>query len=138
MAGLGRNAIAGVPGDVPLCRPVRGVMVTLAMDPAAPLITRMVKHPKGVLCPRSDGRLLAGPTYERGITSLEADEEVVRQILAPAIRAVPAVAKLERVEVTCGIRALAGDGLIRLGQSREMPGLYYSLSQGARGISGRR
>ncbi|NNF78598.1 MAG: FAD-dependent oxidoreductase, partial [Rhizobiales bacterium] len=130
---MGRNDIAGLPQDVPLCRPVRGVMLSIAMDPSRPLVRRVIKHAKGVLCPRSDGRLLVGPTSEKGETSPVVSETVQRQLLDTAKRFVPALANLEVCEVSSGIRALVGDGALKLGQSRHMPGVYYSLSHGGSG-----
>ena len=46
---------------------------------------------------------------------------------------VPRLKDCAVAEVTTGIRALAPDGLIHLGQSAEMPGLYYSLSHSGAG-----
>ncbi|MCP5080811.1 MAG: FAD-dependent oxidoreductase [Alphaproteobacteria bacterium] len=130
---MGRNHIAGLPQDVPLCRPVRGVMLSVAMAPARPLLRRVIKHAKGILCPRSDGRLLVGPTSEKGETSPVVSESVQHQLLETATRFVPALADLEVSEVSSGIRALVGDGALKLGQSSEMPGVYYSLSHGGSG-----
>ncbi len=93
----------------------------------------MIKHAKGVLCPRSDGRLLVGPTSEKGETSPVVSDLVKNQLLETATRFVPALSDLEVSEVSSGIRALVGDGALKLGQSREMPGVYYSLSHGGSG-----
>ena len=130
---MGRNAIAGLPGDVPLSRPVRGVMLALADDPARPLVTRVIKHAKGVICPRSDGRLMVGPTSEKGETSLQVSDKVRQDLLATAARFLPALERLEVSETYAGLRALTGDGALKLGQSRQMPGVYYSLSHGGSG-----
>ncbi len=125
--------IAGVPEDVPYCRPVRGVVVSVQTDPDAPLINRVLKHKNGPVCPRSDGRILIGTTYERGETSPNVARELAEQLLANAAAFVPALMDYPISEVTAGIRALAPDGLIHLGQSREVPGLYYSLSHSGAG-----
>ena len=131
---MGRNPIAGVPDDVPLSRPVRGVMVALAADATKPLVHRVVKHSKGVICPRAGGRLLVGPTSEKGETSLVPEDHVVNGLLETAGQFVPELVSLERSEVIVGIRALTGDGALKLGQSRALPGLYYSLSHGGSGF----
>ncbi len=130
---MGRNKIAGLPQDVPLCRPVRGVMLSLAMDRARPNLRRIIKHNKGVLCPRSDGRLLVGPTSEKGETSELVSEEIQRDLFDTAARFVPGLTGLDVCEVSSGIRALVGDGALKLGQSATLPGTYYSLSHGGSG-----
>ncbi len=133
-AANGTNSVEGLPQDIPRCRPVRGVMVTLAMDPEAPIVRHVIKHQNGVLCPRSDGRLLIGPTHEEGETSTNVSESLIEQLIENAAQIVPSVRELECLEVTCGIRALVGDGLLRLGQSRSIPNLYYSLSHAGAGF----
>jgi glycine oxidase len=133
-AGMGTNEIAGLPQGIAKCRPVKGVMLGLAMDPAAPVVNRLIKRPDGILCPRSDGRLLVGVTHEEGETSLVAAEETVQALLQSAIRAVPVIVGLKLQEAACGIRSLAGDGLLRLGHSTTMDGLYYSLSHAGAGF----
>ncbi|MEM8645282.1 MAG: FAD-dependent oxidoreductase [Pseudomonadota bacterium] len=131
---MGRNHIEGLPDDVPLSRPVRGVMLDLAEDEGQPLVSRMVKHSKGVICPRTGGRLLVGPTSEKGETSLLVDDDVIAGLLETAGQFIPAVAKLDRTNILVGIRALIGDGALKLGQSRAVPGVYYSLSHGGSGF----
>lgn len=130
---MGRNHIDGLPGDVPECRPVRGVMLSLATDPTNSIVRRVIKHSKGVLCPRSDGRLLIGPTSEKGETSTIVSPDVQSRLLETAVRYVPSVADLPVSEVAVGFRALVGDGALKLGQSRQMRGVYFSLSHGGSG-----
>ncbi|MEM8687752.1 MAG: FAD-dependent oxidoreductase [Pseudomonadota bacterium] len=131
---MGRNDIEGLPDDVPLSRPVRGVLLDLADDAKRPLVSRLVKHSKGVICPRAGGRLLVGPTSEKGQVSLAVEETVIADLLETASRFVPDVANLHRMEMRVGIRALTGDGALKLGQSRAAPGVYYSLSHGGSGF----
>jgi glycine oxidase len=45
-------------------RPIKGQMLALRMDPAAPLLTHVVWAPGAYLVPRLDGRLLVGATVE--------------------------------------------------------------------------
>ena len=54
--------------------------------------------------------------------------------LEDAAAIVPKLKDLRVVEVACGIRALVGDGLLRLGQSTSIPRLYYSLSHAGAGF----
>ena len=131
---MGTNDIAGLPEDVPRCRPVKGLMLGLAMDPKVPLLRHLIKQPDGILCPRSDGRVLVGATHEEGETSLVADGRAIAALRARAARALPALADLPLVEAVCGIRSLVGDGLLRLGRSRAVNGLYYSLSHAGAGF----
>ena len=133
-SGMGTENIERLPTDVPKPRPVKGVMLSLQMDPKAPLIKRLIKHPSGILCPRSDGRLLVGVTHSDGETSPDASKEDVSYLMDSAARAVPAVRKLPLTEAAVGIRSLVGDGTLRLGRSREVDGLYYSLSHAGAGF----
>ena len=55
-------------------------------------------------------------------------------ILAAARKVVPALGDLEPAATRSGVRAMIGDGALKLGQSRQMPGLYYSLSHGGSGF----
>ncbi len=132
--GMGSNNLSGAPGDIPKGRPVKGVMLGLAMDPEKPLVHRLIKRPDGILCPRSDGRLLVGVTHEEGETSTIASVEAVHKLMASAMRAVPEIGQLKFLEAACGIRTLVGDGLLRLGRSGEMDNVYYSLSHAGAGF----
>jgi glycine oxidase len=70
-AGAWSRGIGGLPADVrPPVRPVKGQMLALRMDPAAPLINHVICAPGVYLVPRRDGRLLVGATVEeRGFDS---------------------------------------------------------------------
>ncbi len=133
-SGLGGNDIADLPPDIPRCRPVKGVMLALQMDARAPVVSRLIKRPDGILCPRADGRLLVGTTHEDGDTSLTASTKAIAMLRQSAARAVPVLAELPLVEAACGIRSFVGDGLLRLGRSKQMRGLYYSLSHAGAGF----
>lgn len=124
----------GAPDDVPRAWPVRGVMLTLAMDPSAPLISHLMRSQDGILCPRADGALLVGTTHEEGETSSLVADDIVDRLLQRAALAVPAVRDLPIRKVTSGLRGLVGDGLLRLGKSKKMQGLYYSLSHAGAGF----
>jgi len=133
-SGMGGNDIADLPTDVPRCRPVKGVMLALQMDAQAPLVRRLIKRPEGILCPRADGRLLVGTTHEEGETSLKASDQAIAALRESAARVIPALANLPLVEAACGIRSFVGDGLLRLGKSAQIEGLYYSLSHAGAGF----
>jgi glycine oxidase len=64
-AGAWSRGIEGVPPEArPPVRPLKGQMLSLRMDPAAPLLSHVVWAPGVYLVPRRDGRLLIGATVE--------------------------------------------------------------------------
>ncbi len=64
-AGAWSRGIEGLPSALrPPVRPVKGQMIALQMDPAAPLVTHVVWGPKVYMTPRLDGRLILGATVE--------------------------------------------------------------------------
>ena len=64
-AGAWSRGIAGVaPEHRPPVRPIKGQMLALKMDPAAPLINHVIWAPGVYMVPRRDGRLIVGATVE--------------------------------------------------------------------------
>src|SRR5262245_37818261 len=64
-AGSWSRTIAGLRPELrPPVRPIKGQMLALRMDPAAPLLTHVIWAPGAYLVPRRDGRLLVGATVE--------------------------------------------------------------------------
>ncbi|HSG87772.1 MAG TPA: FAD-dependent oxidoreductase, partial [Pseudomonadales bacterium] len=65
-AGAWSRDLPGLPDEVrPPVRPLKGQMMALRMDPAAPLLTHVLWAPEGIyLVPRRDGRLIIGATVE--------------------------------------------------------------------------
>ncbi len=133
-AGHGANKIAGLPDDIPVSRPVRGVMLELAQPKAQALIRHPIKRPDGVILPLPNGNLLVGSSHEEGEEAIIAPVQIVSSMLESAARAVPGIADLPLVETRVGVRALVGDGLLRLGQSSKMRNVYYSLSHAGAGF----
>jgi len=92
-AGAWSRTIEGLATEFrPPVRPIKGQMLALRMDPAAPLLTHVVWAPGAYLVPRLDGRLLVGATVEEKgydtsltaggiLTLLEAAWRVVDPIL---------------------------------------------------------
>src|SRR5918911_1182475 len=83
---------AALPACRPSCvRPIKGQMIALRMDAAAPLLNHVVWAPGAYLVPRRDGRLLIGATVEeKGFdTSLTAGGML--SLLEAAPRAPPAI-----------------------------------------------
>src|SRR6202022_2490786 len=55
-AGAWSREIGGVPASyLPPVRPIKGQMLALSMDPAAPLLRHVIWLPRGYLVPRLDG-----------------------------------------------------------------------------------
>lgn len=133
-AGFGTNNISNLPADIPRSRPVRGIMIEVKQNDGVEVLRHPVKRPDGVLLPMSNGNLLVGSSHEEGEFLPEAPRLIVEKMLESAARAVPSIAELLVVENRIGIRALVGDGLLRLGRSRENPSVYYSLSHAGAGF----
>ncbi len=132
-AGHGTALIEGLPSDIPQSRPVRGVMVELQMSRKSPLVKNPLKSGNCILLPLSEGRLLVGSSHEEGEERAEAPQAVVNQLLEDAVRVVPEIADLPIIKTRAGIRALVGDGLLRLGCSNENRNIFYSLSHAGAG-----
>jgi len=117
-AGAWSREIGGVPAALqPPIRPIKGQMLALRMDPAAPLLSHVVWLPRGYLVPRRDGRLIVGGTVEeRGFDeSLTAGGLLA--LLEGAWRAVPAIEELPVAETWVGFRPGSPDDAPILGPS---------------------
>ena len=115
-AGAWTPDVVGLPpGDCPPVRPVKGQMLALMMDPAAPILRHVLWTPKAYLVPRRDGRLLIGATTEeRGFdTTLTAGGML--SLLESAWRALPGIEELPIVESWAGFRPGSRDDAPILG-----------------------
>jgi glycine oxidase len=115
-AGPWSREIGGLPAaQLPPVRPIKGQMLALQMDPAAPLLRHVIWLPRGYLVPRRDGRLLVGATVEeRGFdTSLTAGGLLA--LIEGAWRAVPAIEELPVAETWVGFRPGSRDDAPMLG-----------------------
>jgi glycine oxidase len=133
-AGAWSRSIAGVPTELrPPVRPIKGQMLALRMDAAAPLLNHVVWAPGAYLVPRRDGRLLVGATVEeKGYdTSLTAGG--VLTLLEAAWRAVPAVEELPIEEMWVGHRPGSRDDAPILGAG-PIDGLIYATGHHRNGI----
>ncbi|WP_454917240.1 glycine oxidase ThiO [Xanthobacter sediminis] len=115
-------------------RPVKGQMLALQMDPAAPLVNHVIWAPNSYIVPRRDGRLILGATTEeKGFdTSLTAGGQLA--LLTSAWRALPALEELPILEQWVGFRPGSRDDAPILGPSAEVEGLVYATGHHRNGI----
>ncbi|MEA2951491.1 MAG: glycine oxidase [Alphaproteobacteria bacterium] len=133
-AGAWSRGIGGLPTEArPPVRPVKGQMLSLRMDPKAPLLTHVVWAPGAYLVPRRDGRLLIGATVEeKGFdTTLTAGGQLA--LLEAAWRAVPSIEELAIDEMWVGFRPGSRDDAPIIGMA-PLPGLVYATGHYRNGI----
>lgn len=115
-AGAWSPDIAGLPPLVrPPVRPVKGQMLALRMDPAAPLLRHVVWAPKVYLVPRDNGRLIIGGTVEERGFDASLTAGGVFALLEGAWRAVPTIEELAIDEMWVGFRPGSRDDAPTLG-----------------------
>jgi glycine oxidase len=133
-AGAWSGAIAGLPAEVrPPVRPVKGQMLAVRMDPAAPLLRHVVWTPKVYLVPRQDGRLVIGGTVEERGFNADLTAGGVLALLEGAWRAVPAVEEAPIDEMWVGFRPGSRDDAPLLGPT-EVEGLIMATGHYRNGI----
>lgn len=121
--------------DDPRVGPVRGQILCFRQTRGqAPLFRHVVYGPRGYVVPRREGRLLAGSTTEPGLYECRVTEEGARSIAARAAELAPAVGALEVEDSWAGLRPRASDGLPVLGESADVPGLFYATGFYRNGI----
>ena len=118
-AGAWSREIGGVPpAYLPPVRPIKGQMLALQMDPAAPLLRHVMWLPRGLyLVPRLDGRLLVGATVEERGFDDRLTAGGVLALLEGAWRGVPAIEELPIAEMWVGFRPGSRDDAPLLGPS---------------------
>jgi glycine oxidase len=133
-AGAWSRSIGGLPPDRrPPVRPVKGQMLALRMDAAAPLLNHVLWAPGAYLVPRRDGRLIVGGTVEeRGF-----DETITAggmlTLLEAAWRAIPAIEELPIDEIWVGHRPGSHDDAPILGRA-PLDNLFYATGHHRNGI----
>jgi len=133
-AGAWSRGIAGLaPEHRPPVRPIKGQMLALRMDPAAPLITHVIWAPGVYLVPRRDGRLIIGATVEEKSFDTTLTAGGVLTLLEAAWRAVPAVEELPIDELWVGHRPGSRDDAPILGPG-PVQGLVYATGHHRNGI----
>ncbi len=133
-AGAWSRGIAGLPRDGrPPVRPLKGQVLTLRMDAAAPLISHVVWAPGAYMVPRRDGRLIVGATVEEKGFDETITAGGVLALLEAAWRAVPAVEELPLEEMCVGHRPGSRDDAPILGRG-PLEGLFYATGHHRNGI----
>jgi glycine oxidase len=133
-AGAWSRKIEGLPPDRrPPVRPVKGQMLALRMDPAAPLLNHVLWAPGAYLVPRRDGRLIVGATVEEKGFDETVTAGGVMALLDAAWRAIPAVEELPIDEIWVGHRPGSRDDAPILGPG-PLEGLFYATGHHRNGI----
>jgi glycine oxidase len=133
-AGAWSRQIGGLPPDRrPPVRPVKGQMLALLMDAAAPLLTHVLWAPGVYLVPRRDGRLIVGGTVEEKGFDRTVTAGGLLTLLEAAWRAVPAVEELPVDEIWVGHRPGSRDDAPILGHA-PLDRLFYATGHHRNGI----
>lgn len=133
-AGAWSNGIKGLPSTArPPVRPVKGQMLSLRMDPAAPLLSHVLWAPKIYLVPRRDGRLLIGATVEEKGFDESLTAGGLYELLDAAWRPLPAIEELPVDEMWVGHRPTSRDDAPILGPT-PVEGLMVATGHHRNGI----
>jgi glycine oxidase len=137
-AGAWSRTIAGsiadlAPQALPPVRPIKGQMLALRMDKAAPLITHVIWGPGIYMVPRLDGRLIIGATVEEKGFDSTITAGGLLTLLEAAWRAVPAIEELPIDEMWVGHRPGSRDDAPILGPAA-LDGLIYATGHHRNGI----
>lgn len=133
-AGAWSRNLPGLPDIArPPVRPLKGQMLALQMDPAAPLVTRMIWAPDAYLVPRGDGRLLVGASVEEQGFDTTVTAGAIRTLLDGAWEAVPGVDELPLVETWAGLRPTSRDDAPIIGPTA-VDGLWLATGHHRNGV----
>lgn len=133
-AGAWSRELPGLPAAAqPPVRPVKGQMLALQMDPAAPLLRHVVWTPTSYLVPRRDGRLIVGATVEEAGFDRRVTAGGLLSLLDGAWRALPGIEELPLNEIWTGLRPTARDDAPILGDSG-LPGLVLATGHHRNGV----
>ncbi|MDC7789833.1 glycine oxidase ThiO [Rhodoplanes sp. TEM] len=133
-AGAWSRGIEGLPPAArPPVRPIKGQVIALTMDPAAPLLRHVLWAPGCYLVPRNDGQLILGATVEEKGFDTAITAGGIFSLLEAAWRVLPAIEELPIVDTVVGHRPGSRDDAPILGVS-EVPGLVYATGHHRNGI----
>jgi glycine oxidase len=132
-----RGIAAGIaelaPQARPPVRPIKGQMLALRMDPAAPLVNHVIWGPGIYMVPRLDGRLIIGATVEEKGFDSTLTAGGLLTLLEAAWRAVPSIEELPIDEMWVGHRPGSRDDAPILGPAA-LDGLVYATGHHRNGI----
>jgi glycine oxidase len=133
-AGAWSRSVGGLASELrPPVRPIKGQMLSLRMDPAAPLINHVVWAPGVYLVPRRDGRLIVGATVEERAFDTTLTAGGLLTLLDAAWRVVPSVEELPIEEMWVGHRPGSRDDAPILGPG-PVERLVYATGHHRNGI----
>jgi glycine oxidase len=131
--GIARSIADMAPQSLPPVRPIKGQMLALRMDKAAPLVRHVIWGPGIYLVPRLDGRLIVGATVEEKGFDCTLTAGGLLTLLEAAWRAVPAIEELPIDEMWVGHRPGSRDDAPILGPA-PLDGLIYATGHHRNGI----
>jgi glycine oxidase len=133
-AGAWSRSIGGVPVELrPPVRPIKGQMLALRMDAAAPLVNHVIWAPGAYLVPRRDGRLIVGATVEEKAFDTTLTAGGLLTLLDAAWRTIPTIEELPIDEMWVGHRPGSRDDAPILGPG-PVAGLVYATGHHRNGI----
>jgi glycine oxidase len=133
-AGAWSRTIGGLtPDQRPPVRPIKGQMLSLKMDPAAPLMTHVIWAPGVYMVPRKDGRLIVGATVEEKAFDTSLTAGGLLTLLEAAWRTIPAIEELPIDEMWVGHRPGSRDDAPIVGPGPAQ-GLIYATGHHRNGI----
>jgi glycine oxidase len=133
-AGAWSREIAGIPpAHRPPVRPIKGQMMALQMDPAAPLVRHVIWAPRAYIVPRNDGRLIIGATVEERGFDASLTAGGLFALIEGAWRAIPTIEELPIAETWVGFRPGSRDDAPMLGPSG-VDGLVIATGHHRNGI----
>jgi glycine oxidase len=117
-AGAWSREVGGIPpAHLPPVRPIKGQMMALQMDPAAPLLRHVLWLPRAYMAPRRDGRLVIGGTVEERGFDTRLTAGGLLALLDGAWRGLPSIEELPIAETWVGFRPGSRDDTPMLGPS---------------------
>jgi glycine oxidase len=133
-AGAWSRTIGGLtPDQRPPVRPIKGQMLSLQMDTAAPLISHVIWAPGVYMVPRNDGRLIVGATVEEKAFDTSLTAGGLLTLLEAAWRTVPSIEELPIDEMWVGHRPGSRDDAPIVGPGPAQ-GLIYATGHHRNGI----
>ena len=139
-AGAWSRNLAGIPDEArPPVRPLKGQMVSVAMDPRNPLIEHVIWGPgNGIvpsiyLAPKGDSRLIIGATVEEMGFDTDMTAGGLFELLRTAWEVLPGIYDLPVVESWAGLRPASRDDAPILGPT-PVDGLVLATGHHRNGI----